>query len=172
MEYREGEYVARQSPTGRVHLTASIRGWDIPDLAERMDGATLYRTAAADPAFRTLLVRLGWIEGGGPAQESAAVSEEQQSVPSLPEWLGGIEVHAAPEVLNGSPLGGAVDVIMTHRDGQRYRVGLLNLEARDKDALFKHFWHLVPDSIRALADTPDAAHTRYVAAKLRGYLRG
>lgn len=171
IEYRVGEYTARQYPTGRVHLTASIRGLDMPDLAKGVDAATMHRMADADPAFMRLLERIGWASRSNPAYEQEAPAEASNAVPALPDWLGSMQVRPYHTVLAGNPLGGPVEIAITRCNGYRYTTRLHYLEPTELEALLAFYWQEVPACIRSLGETPEAAYRTYVAGYRRGHLR-
>ncbi|AOB29962.1 hypothetical protein AKI39_03570 [Bordetella sp. H567] len=173
IEHRSGQYVALQYPSGRVQLTAALRGWQYDDLAKAMPPEMLYRYAEADPSLQKLLVRLGWVSSFDAAEQCEAEPGEQPSArPALPEWLGSMQVRPHYSVLAGSPLGGPVEIVIRRRDGYGYVTRLQYLESHERDALLAHFWNAIPACIRALGGTPEEAYATYVAGKRRGYLRG
>jgi hypothetical protein len=171
IEHRVGEYTAMQYPNGRVHLTAPLRGLDVPDLAKGMDAATLHRMAEANPMFMRLLEKIGWASRNNREYEQEAPTTPSSDVPELPEWLGSMQVRPHVDVSNGRPLGGPVEILITRRDGYRYVTRMTSLEPAERDALLKFYWHEVPPSIRVLGETPEEAHRTYAAAYRRGYLR-
>jgi len=60
VEYRVGQYTARQYPTGRVSLDAPHLHISTQDMQKSMDPARIYQLGMTDPDFLQLLQRLGW----------------------------------------------------------------------------------------------------------------